>query len=156
MSTPEAATPQVATRLAQPEDLPDVHRMLIALVAQAGSPARITPPVLARIALEGRAARLLVAHRADSPQRHPVGFALLLLGRNMVAGTDWGVVEQLYVQEPDRKRGIGRALLAATRDAAAQAGCEGVTISSRPETDGSALSWRALGVEMLEPRFAAE
>jgi GNAT superfamily N-acetyltransferase len=145
----------VTTRLAAPEDLPEVHRMLIALAAQTGVPARITPPVLARIALEGRAARLLVAHRTDSPQRHPVGFALMLVGRNMVAGTDWGVVEQLYVQEPDRGRGIGRALLAAARKEAAEAGCDGVTVSSRPETDGSALVWRALGLDQ-EPRFAAE
>lgn len=154
-SPPVPASP-ATIRLAQAEDLPEVHRMLIALAAQAGAPARITPPVLNRIALEGRAARLLVAHRSDSPQRHPVGFVLMLVGRNMVAGADWGFVEQLYVQEPDRKRGIGRALLAAAREAAAQAGCEGVTVSSRPETDGSALAWRALGLDTLEPRFAAE
>ena len=147
----------VTTRLAMPDDLPEVHRMLIALAAQTGAAARVTPPVLARIALEGRAARLLVAHRTDSPQRHPVGFALLLVGRNMVAGADWGVVEQLYVQEPDRGRGIARALLAAAREAAGQAGCQGVTVSSRPETDGSALVWRALGLDLSEePRFAAE
>lgn len=147
--------PTVTVRLAQAEDLPETHRMLIALAAQTGQPATITPRVLSRIALEGPAARLLVAHRTDSPQRHPVGFALMLLGRNMVAGTDWGVVEQLYVQEPDRGRGIGRALLSAAREAAAKAGCEGVTVSSRPETDGSALVWRALAPDQ-EPRFAAE
>lgn len=148
------STPTVTIRLAQPEDLPETHRMLIALAAQAGLPMTITPRVLARIALEGPAARLLVAHRADSPQRHPVGFALMLVGRNMVAGTDWGFVEQLYVQEPDRKRGIGRALLAAAREMASKAGCEGMTVSSRPETDGSALVWRALAPDQ-EPRFAA-
>lgn len=145
--------PTVTTRLATPDDLPEVHRMLIALTGQT---ARITPPLLARIALEGPAARLIVAHRTDSPQRHPVGFALMLMGRNMVAGAEWGFVEQLYVQEPDRGRGIGRALLAAAREMALEAGCEGVTVSSRPETDGSALVWRALGMDALEPRFAAE
>jgi GNAT superfamily N-acetyltransferase len=155
MSTP---TSPVTVRLARAEDLPEVHRMLIALAARHGDAATITPRVLNRIALEGRAARLVVALRADSPQRHPVGYALMLVGRNMVAGADWGFVEQLYVQEPDRKRGIGRALLAAARDAAGQAGCEGVTVSSRPETDGSALAWRALGLDLSdpEPRFAAE
>lgn len=156
MSTPN--TSPVTTRLATPDDLPEVHRMLIALAVQHGSPATITPRVLARIALDGRAARLIVALRPDSPQRHPVGYALLVVGRNMVAGADWGVVEQLYVQEPDRKRGIGRELLAAARGAAAQAGCAGVTVSTRPETDGSALGYRALGLELAdpEPRFAAE
>ena len=154
MPTPTPA-PTVTVRLATPDDLPETHRMLIALAAQTGTPVRITPPILARIALEGRAARLLVAHRTDSPQRHPVGFALLLVGRNMVAGADWGFVEQLYVQEPDRKRGIGRALLTAAREMAAKAGCDGVTVSSTPETDGSALTWRALAPDQ-EPRFAAE
>lgn len=152
-----APAPAVTIRLATPDDLPETHRMLIALAARTGAQVRITPPVLARIALEGRAARLLVAQRTDSPQRHPVGFALLLVGRNMVAGADWGFVEQLYVQEPDRKRGIGRALLAAARQMAARAGCQGVTISLQPEIDGSALVWRALGLDLSEaPRFAAE
>jgi GNAT superfamily N-acetyltransferase len=151
------SAPPVTVRLARPEDLPETHRMLIALAAQTGAPVRITPPLLTRIALEGRASRLLVAHRTDSPQRHPVGYALMLVGRNMVAGALWGVVEQLYVQEPDRKRGIGRALLMAARDVAAQAGCQGVTVSSRPETDGAALGYRALGLDLSdEPRFAAE
>jgi len=151
-----SATPPVTVRLATPADLPEVHRMLIALAAQSGLPTAITPPVLARIALEGRAARLLVAHRTDSPQRHPVGFALMLVGRNMVAGADWGVVEQLYVQEPDRRRGIARALLAAAREEAAKAGCQGMTVSSRPDSDGSALAWRARGMDLAAPRFAAE
>ncbi|MDP3195525.1 GNAT family N-acetyltransferase [Tabrizicola sp.] len=148
-------TPHITVRPATPEDLPETHRMLIALTAQSGGAAPITPPILARI-VEGRASRLLVAHLPGSPQRHPVGFVLLLVGRNMVAGAEWGFVEQLYVQEPDRQRGIGRALLAAAREAAAKAGCQGVTVSSRPETDGPALVWRALGVDSLEPRFAAE
>lgn len=145
----------VSIRLARPEDLPEVHRMLIALAAQQGAAPSVTPRMLERIALQGPAARLLVAVRPDSPQRHPVGYVLMLMGRNMVAGADWGYVEQLYVQVPDRQRGIGRALLASARDMAAKAGCEGVTVSSRPETDGSALAWRALGVDSLEPRFAA-
>lgn len=151
-------TPPLTIRPARADDLPEVHRMLIALAARTGQRAAITPPVLARIALQGRAARLLVAQRDDSPQRHPVGFVLLMFGRNMVAGADWGVVEQLYVQEPDRGRGIGRALLAAARDLAAQAGCAGVTVSSRPETDGSALAWRALGLDLADPEpcLAAE
>jgi GNAT superfamily N-acetyltransferase len=145
----------VTTRLATVDDLPEVHRMLIALAAQTGVVARITPTVLARIALEGRAARLIVAHRSDSPQRHPVGFALMLIGRNMVVGSGWGVVEQLYVQEPDRKHGIARTLIAAARAEALQAGCEGLTVSSRPETDGSALAWRAMAPDQ-GARFAAE
>lgn len=152
------STPTITIRRATAEDLPETHRMLIALAAQHGLPATLTPRVLARIALDGPAARLLVAHRQDSPQRHPVGHALLILGRNMVAGATWGFVEQLYVQAPDRGRGIGRALLAAAREEARAAGCAGVTVSSCPETNGSALAWRALGLDLAqpEPRYAAE
>lgn len=152
---PTAEIP-VTIRRALPEDLPEVHRMLVALTAHHGEQATITPRLLERIALQGRGARLLVALRPDSPQRHPVGFALMLVGRNMVAGADWGFVEQVYVQTPDRGRGIGRTLIAAERDEAARAGCEGVTISSRPATDGSALAWRALGLDLSETRYAAE
>ncbi len=150
------STPTVTVRLATEADLPETHRMLIALAALAGQTATITPRILARIALDGPAARLLVAHRTDSPQRHPVGFALMLVERNMVAGADWGFVEQLYVQEPDRGRGIGQALLAAAREIAADAGCEGVTVSTKPALDSSSLAWRALGIQAMEPRFAAE
>jgi GNAT superfamily N-acetyltransferase len=87
-----------------------------------------------------------------------VGYALVIIGRNMVAGAKWGVVEQVYVQVPDRACGIGRALLAAARTAAEEAGCAGVTISSRPETDRAVLAWRAQGLDLTDPetRFAAE
>jgi GNAT superfamily N-acetyltransferase len=156
MSLSSTDTP-VTLRLARPEDLPEVHRMLIALAAQAGDAATITPTMLDRIALQGRAARLLVALRPDSPQRHPVGYALMLLTRNMIAGANWGFVEQLYVQVPDRKRGIARALVAAARAEAAQAGCKGVTVATRPECDGAALVFRASGLWETadEPEFAA-
>jgi GNAT superfamily N-acetyltransferase len=155
---PSTNAPPVTLRPAGPEDLPEVHRMLIALAAAQGEATTITPDVLERIALQGAAARLLVAHRSDSPQRHPVGYALVILGRNMVAGTKWGVVEQVYVQVPDRGCGIGRALLTAARRAASDAGCAGVTVSSRPETNRAVLDWRAQGLDLTDPetRFAAE
>jgi GNAT superfamily N-acetyltransferase len=146
----------VTVRLAKPDDLPEVHRMLIALAMQAGETVTITPRLLDRIALEGRAARLLVALRPDSPQRHPVGYALMLVRRNMVAGANWGFVEQLYVQAPDRGRGIARTLMAAARAEAAQAGCEGITVATRPDCDGASLVFRASGLWEMpeEPEFA--
>jgi GNAT superfamily N-acetyltransferase len=132
----------VTVRLAMPEDLPEVHRMSIALAGLQGAAAAMTRPLLDDIAA-GRAARLLVALRPDSPQRHPVGYLLLLVGQNMIAGAGWGFVEQLYVQDPDRGRGIGKALVTAAREVAARAGCDGLTVQSRAETDSRALAFRA-------------
>jgi predicted N-acetyltransferase YhbS len=146
----------VTIRSARAEDLPEVHRMLITLAAQAGEAATITPRMLDSIALQGHAARLLVAVRPDSPQRHPVGYLLMLVSRNMVADAPWGFVEQLYVQVPDRGRGIARALIAAARAEAVQSGCEGVTVASRPDCDGAALVFRATDpwAELAEPDYA--
>lgn len=144
ISLDSPASAQVTIRRARAEDLPEVHRMLIALAAQAGEAATITPRMLESIALQGRAARLMVALRPDSPQRHPVGFALMLVNRNMVAGAPWGFVEQIYVQVPDRGRGIARALIAAARAEAARSGCAGVTVATRPECDGAVLLCRAM------------
>ena len=151
LETPVILRPAVA------EDLPEVHRMMTALALEHGEVATITPRLIERIALQGRAARLLVALRPDSPQRHPVGYALMLVGRNMVAGRTWGFVEQVYVQEPDRKRGIARALVAAARVEAEAAGCAGVTVATRPDCDGAALVFRASGLweAAEEPDFAA-
>jgi GNAT superfamily N-acetyltransferase len=147
----------VTIRLARPEDLPEVHRMLIALAAHHGEQATITPQVLGRIALEGPAARLLVALLQDSPQRHPVGYALVLFYPDMVTGGRRGLIEQLFVQEPDRKRGIGRALIAAARAEANGAGCGRLIIGAHPENDGAALAYRAMGLAEPPPpgpRFA--
>lgn len=129
-------------RRAAPEDLPEVHRMAIALGAGRGAGPLPTRALMQRIA-GGQSARILVAFRGDSPQRHPVGYALVLVDRNMIAGADWGFVEQLFVQEPYRGRGIGRALIAAARAEAERLGGGGVTIRSRPEMDAAALAFRA-------------
>ena len=145
----------VLIRPAAPEDLPEVHRMMIALAARHGLTARITPALLGRIA-GGGAARILVAFRQDSPQGHPVAYTMLIRERNMIAGADWGFVEQLYVQAPDRGQGIGRALLEAARAEAAAAGCAGMTVSTRPGMAGEALVFRAMGPLAAGPCLAAE
>ncbi|WP_135449804.1 GNAT family N-acetyltransferase [Tabrizicola caldifontis] len=141
MTTPTMDLP-VTIRPARATDLPEVHRMICGLAAQRGQSVTITPRLLAQIA-QGPAARILVAVRQDSPQTYPVGHVLLLIERNMIAGADWGMVEQLHVQEPDRRRGIGRALVAAARAEAALCGAAGVTIMTHPCCDGAVLAFRA-------------
>ncbi len=152
-------TPNVTIRLAAPEHLPEVHRMLIALAAHHGDEASITPDVLRRIALQGPHARLIVATLDGSPMRHPVGYALMLLRPNMITGQQIYTVDHLYVQEPVRRMGIGRALIEGAKRLAVEEGRAGLVIGTHPENDAAALALRAMGLAELPatgPRFAAE
>lgn len=149
----------VTIRLAAPEHLPEVHRMLIALAAHHGDQASITPDALRRIALQGPGTRLVVATLDDSPLRHPVGYALLVLRHDMVSGTQSYDITQLFVQEPLRRQGIGRALIEGARLLAQDEGRSGLTIAAHPENDAAVLACRAMGLAELPrsgPRFAVE
>lgn len=149
----------VTIRLAAPEHLPEVHRMLIALAAHHGDQATITPDALRRIALQGPGARLIVATLDDSPVRHPVGYALLLLRPNMVTGGQSYVIDHLFVQEPLRHQGIGRALIDGAKVLARDEGRTGLVIGTHPENDAAAIAYRAMGLAELPasgPRFAVE
>lgn len=146
-------------RLAAPEHLPEIHRMLIALAACHGDQATITPDALRRIALQGPGARLIVATLDDSPLRHPVGYALMLLRPNLITGTQGYVIDQLFVQQPLRHQGLGRALISGARKLAIEEGRSGLTIGAHPENDGAILAYRAMGLAELPaigPRFAIE
>ena len=147
----------VTIRLAAPEHLPEVHRMLIALAAHHGEQATITPAALRRIAMQGPGARLIVAMLDESPQHHPVGYALLLLRHNMVLGSQSYDINHLFVQEPLRGQGIGRALIDGARKLALDEGRSGLTIGTHPENEAAALAYRAMGLAELSlpgPRFA--
>lgn len=149
----------VTIQLAAPEHLPEVHRMLIALAAFHGDQATITPQALRRLAFQGPGARLLVATLDDSPQEHPVGYALLVLRANMVTGGQSYVIDHLYVQEPLRRQGIGRALIKGARILARDEGRAGLVIGAHPSNDTAAQAYRAMGLAELPasgPRFAVE
>lgn len=149
----------VTVRPAEAHDLPEIHRMLVALAAHHGDQATITPADLRRLCLQGEGARLLVAGLDDSPARHPVGYALLLLRRNMITGTASDEINQLFVQEPFRRQGVGRALIAAARALAAAEGMAGLTIGTHPANGAAAAAYRAMGLTELPPagpRFAVE
>ncbi|MEF3048593.1 GNAT family N-acetyltransferase [Pseudotabrizicola sp. L79] len=149
----------VTIHRATPPHLPEVHRMLIALAAHHGDQATITPDALRRIALQGPAARLLVAMLDDSPQRHPVGYALLVLRPDLITGGQGCAIEHLFVQAPLRHQGIGRALIDGARALARDEGCTGLTIGTHPENDAAILGYRAMGLAELPlpgPRFSVE
>lgn len=139
------------------QDLPEVHRMLIGLAAHHGDVATITPQALARLALNAPQARLLVACVDDSPARHPVGYALLILRQNALTGAASYVIDQLYVQDPFRQQGVARALIAAARDLAQGEGRAALVIGAPPANAAAAAACRAMGLTELPatgPRFA--
>lgn len=149
--------PNLTILPAEPDDLPEVHRMLIALAVHLGDVATITPAGLAQATLEDPQARLIVACLADSPARHPVGYALLMRRQNLVTGKESYVIEQLYVQPPFRRAGIGRALMAGARDLVRAEGRAGLVIGAPPANAGAAAACRAMGLTELPsagPSFA--
>jgi GNAT superfamily N-acetyltransferase len=75
----------------------------------------------------------------------------------MVTGTQAYVIDHLFVQEPLRRQGIGRALIDGARRLALDEGREGLVIGTHPQNDGAVLAYRAMGLTELPqggPRFA--
>lgn len=149
-------TPSISIHPAEPRHLPEVHRMLIALASHYGLVPTITPNALARLAFQGADARILVACLDDSPAPHPVGYVLIRTGQGR--GPVGYVMDQLYVQEPFRRCGIGRALVFVARKLAQDASGTGLSMPVCPANENAAAVCRALGLtELPDPaqRFAA-
>lgn len=144
-------TLSILTGPAGPEDLPEVHRMLVALAAETGTQARITPAGLA--ALASGAAQVLVARLTASPARHPVGYALVLRRPEAVKGGQEHEIAQLYVQPPFRGQGIGRALIGRAGDLARAEASLGLTLRL-PGVSGAAELGAALGLRAVAPAYA--
>lgn len=151
MNAHSPAGPSVTVHPAGADDLPEVHRMLVALAAHHGDIATITPAQLAHL-LQGAEARALVACLPGSPARHPVGYALITRRLEVISGHLLQDITHLYVQPPFRRRGVARALIAAAQ--AEQAAR--LTIGTHPGNDTAAAAYRRMGLTELPalgPRF---
>lgn len=66
-------------------------------------------------------------------------------------------IAHLFVEEPERGRGIGKALIAAAKDHATQSGASRLTIGTSPVNPGAAAAYRAMGlaeiISIPGPRF---
>lgn len=155
-SQPDAAASR-AIRPARPEDLPEIHRMLIALAAHHGDAATITPLRLAELCFETGEALVLVACLPGSPARDPVGYALVTRRHEMISGRMVQDVAHLYVQPPFRSQGLGRALIDAARLLAQAGAAERLTIGADARNPGAVAAYRQMGLAELPaagPRFA--
>lgn len=146
-----------AVRPARPEDMPEVHRMLIALAAHHGDAATITPLRLRELCFETGEALVLVACLPGSPARDPVGYALVTRRHEMMSGRMLQEVTHLYVQPPFRGQGLGRVLIGAARRLAQAGAAARLTIGADARNPGAVSAYRQIGLSELPapgPRFA--
>ncbi len=156
MNAHSPTAPSVTVHPAESSDLPEVHRMLVALAAHHGDTATLTPGQLARL-LQGPEASALVACLPGSPARHPVGYALITRRHEMISGHLLLDITHLYVQPPFRGMGIARTLIAAAQEQAVTERALDLTIGTHPENKASAATYRHMGLTerpVPGPRFA--
>ena len=84
-----------------------------------------------------------------------VGYALVLTRPNLVTGGVGHDINHLFVMEWRRKAGIGRALIAAARQAAQAEGAEVLMIGTHWKNLGAQDAYRDMGLEEVTfgPRF---
>lgn len=118
---PPASPPTVRVRAAQPRDIADIHRLIVALAEYEQDPASCTStPEDLRIALfpddREAAAFALVAEMAPTAGAETsyrvVGMAVWFLSFSTWTGRHGIWLEDLYVEPAHRGGGLGTALLA--------------------------------------------
>lgn len=139
------ADPEVEIRRAGPEDAPTVARLLDDFNTEFEEE---TPGVEAltgftRPLLESGEIAVFLANEAD-------GISLWRLRPSPWTGRPEAYLQELYVVPARRGNGIGRALLAATMDAARAAGATGIDLNTG-ETDTAARAlYESAGFTNLE------
>lgn len=138
---------------ARPADLPAIRTLIRALSAFHDDDAPVTLAWL-QDAFFGPADRAtaFVARDGDTI----IGYAGVMHKIVLHAGTERFDIQHLYVADGHRSQGIGRALIAATRDFAASRGATGLTIGTSPRNLTAHASYRAMKLEEVTdsgPRF---
>ncbi|WP_206074603.1 GNAT family N-acetyltransferase [Antribacter gilvus] len=109
-------------RAAQPSDVLDLHRFILALAQDEEFPGKVTArPDDLEVALFGPepAARAVVAERDGAA----IGSAIYVFGYSTITGCRTLHLDDLYVVPEQRDRGVGRRLLAELARIAVDGGC---------------------------------
>jgi ribosomal protein S18 acetylase RimI-like enzyme len=130
-------------RLAGPEDAPAIHALLAALVAHEGGDRVGSLESLLRHGFGERPLfRAILAEDAGQTQ----GLVLFYPDYSTVRGEAGVFVQDLFVAEGQRGRGLGRKLLAAARDhAGAEWNARYLTLSVSPDNRGARTAYDAMG-----------
>ncbi len=132
---------EIPIRRAGPEDAAEIARLLDDFNTEFSDP---TPGVAA---LTAHARKMLAADEMTVllAGEGPDAIALLRLRTSVWTGAPEAYLQELYVAPPLRGRGIGRALLEATIEAAREAGATGIDLNTG-ETDTAARAlYESLG-----------
>ena len=143
----------VAVRLATAADLAAVLGLYAQLAD--GDPAREPPSLvdarpLLEAALEQPGRSVLVAYGDGAV----LGTADLLVVTNLShRGAPWAIVENVVVAEAERRRGVGRALMARALELAEEAGCYKLQLLSMKHRTEAHAFYRTLGLQPLAEGF---
>jgi ribosomal protein S18 acetylase RimI-like enzyme len=138
----------------QPDDIPAVHAMILALGAHHDDVnAAVTPETLLRDGIGPHPwIRFLVAEDASGLQ----AYAALLPLAKIVDGIRGIDINHMYVAEGLRGRGVGRMLVDAAAGVARELGCTYIFIGTAPDNTAAQAAYLACGFERWTysgPRF---
>lgn len=135
-----------------PKDIADLLAMIRKLCAFHGDPCLIGFAQTQAQFIDGPLTGLIA--RVDGK---PAGYAALEPHWRPMQHGNLLDIAHLFVEEPLRGRGIGKALIAAARVHAAQAGACRLVIGTSPVNQGAAAAYRAMGLAEIStatgPRF---
>jgi GNAT superfamily N-acetyltransferase len=138
----------VAIRFAGPTDAATLHRFIVGLAVYEREPeaVRVTPAELAaQLAAPRPPFECLLAERDGTP----AGFALFFQSYSTWRGRPGLYLEDLFVEEAHRHRGIGTALLRRLAALAVERGCARLEWAVLDWNEPAIAFYRTLGAESL-------
>jgi GNAT superfamily N-acetyltransferase len=138
----------IEIRSARPDDAPGLHALILELAAheRLGHLVEATAADLAHWLGKGRAFEALLALESG----RPVGYAGLAYSFSLFTAAPTLIVDNLFVAERTRGRGIGRRLMAAAAARARERGCRRVELTVAPGNAAARRFYQALGFVAIE------
>lgn len=93
---------------------------------------------------------LLASPDVDAP---PVGVAQVRFRPGLWWAADDCLLEDLFVRDEGRGHGVGRTLVAAVRDLAAERGCRRIELDVNDNNAGALALYRSLGFDNRDDRY---
>ena len=144
---------ETLVRWATAADAATIIRFIHGLAAFENEPASSVKVTEAEIVRDGFGERPRFEALIAEQRAEPVGFALFFMNYSTWEGTAGLFIEDLFVDEPARGSGAGRALMAAASAVATERGCARLELSVLDWNPARAF-YEALGMRHQEPWLA--